>query len=53
MIGLEENPMYSGVLPDYTVPGLDPYSGTLIAGIVGTVITLGVGYGLGTVLRRS
>ncbi|AEA47806.1 PDGLE domain-containing protein [Archaeoglobus veneficus] len=53
MIGLEEHPIYSGVLPDYTVPGLDSYSGTLIAGIVGTVITLGVGYGLGAVLRKS
>ena len=53
MLGLKEKPVYSGVLPDYTVPGLDPYSGTLIAGITGTVLTLGVGYGLGAVLRRG
>ncbi len=43
IIGLEENPIYEGLLPDYTLPGLDPYVGTLIAGVVGTVIVLGLG----------
>ncbi len=43
MLGLEENPIYEGLLPDYTLPGLDPYVGTLIAGIVGTVIVLALG----------
>ncbi|MBO8181043.1 MAG: energy-coupling factor ABC transporter permease [Archaeoglobus sp.] len=43
ILGLEENPIYEGLLPDYTLPGLDPYVGTLIAGAVGTVIVLGLG----------
>jgi ABC-type spermidine/putrescine transport system permease subunit I len=45
-VGAEEHPVYSGVLPDYTVPGLDPYVGTLIAGLVGTFITLFLAYAL-------
>jgi len=44
MLGLTENPIYEGLLPDYTVPGIDPYAGTLIAGVVGTVIALALGY---------
>lgn len=43
IIGLEENPIYEGLLPSYTLPSLDPYIGTLIAGVVGTVIVLGLG----------
>ena len=43
ILGLEENPIYEGLLPDYTLPGLDPYVGTLIAGAVGTVLVLCLG----------
>lgn len=53
IIGLEENPIYEGVLPDYSVPGLDPYVGTLIAGLVGTVIVLSLGYALSRYARTS
>jgi len=30
----------AGLLPDYTVPGLDPFVGTLLSGVVGTALTL-------------
>lgn len=40
----------AGVLPDYSVPGVGSMLGTLIAGAVGTTLTLiaaiGVGYAL-------
>lgn len=35
------NSLFSGLFPDYTVPGLNIYLGTLIAGIVGVLVTLG------------
>lgn len=41
-LGAEEDQDYTGLLPDYSVPGLGMVSGTLISGIVGTLITLGV-----------
>lgn len=50
-LGAEENQEYTGILPDYSVPGLDPLSGTLISGIVGTLITLGVALAIGKGLR--
>jgi cobalt/nickel transport system permease protein len=53
MLGLEENPIYEGLLPDYTLPGLDPYAGTLIAGIVGTVIVLALGFALTRYARTA
>ncbi|MBE8539163.1 energy-coupling factor ABC transporter permease [Geoglobus acetivorans] len=37
-LGIEENQEYSGILPDYTVPGLNDYLGTLISGLVGVGI---------------
>jgi len=30
----------AGLLPDYTVPSLDPFVGTLVSGVVGTALTL-------------
>ena len=39
-VGAEEHPMYSGILPDYTVPGIDPYIGTVISAVVGTFLTM-------------
>jgi len=53
MLGLEENPIYEGLLPDYTVPGLDPYTGTLIAGAVGTAIVLALGIILARYARTT
>jgi cobalt/nickel transport system permease protein len=44
ILGLEENPIYEGLLPDYSIPGLDPYAGTLISGAVGVLIVLALAY---------
>ncbi len=37
-LGVSEHPIYEGILPDYTVPGLNPYVGTLVSGAVGVAI---------------
>ncbi|MEM1593032.1 MAG: energy-coupling factor ABC transporter permease [Archaeoglobaceae archaeon] len=37
-LGLEENTINPGLLPDYTIPGLDPYIGTLLSGAIGVLI---------------
>lgn len=44
VLGLEENPIYEGIFPDYSIPGLDPYTGTLISGAVGVLIVLSLAY---------
>ncbi|MDI9642392.1 MAG: energy-coupling factor ABC transporter permease [Archaeoglobaceae archaeon] len=44
MLELEESPIYEGLLPDYTIPGLDPYIGTLISGAIGVMIVLMLAY---------
>ena len=36
-----ESPQFQ-VLPGYTVPGMNPYLSTAIAGILGTLVTFGV-----------
>ena len=51
-LGAEEHTLWSGILPDYTVPGINVYVGTLIAGAIGTVITFGVAYAIGLCLRK-
>ncbi len=38
----EEKTVYEGLLPDYTVPGLNINIGTLLSAIVGTFIVFGV-----------
>ena len=43
-LGVAEHPIYEGILPDYTVPGLDPYVGTLISGVIGVLIVLAIGF---------
>ena len=43
-LGVSEHPIYEGILPDYTVPGLNPYIGTFVSGIVGVVIVLAIGF---------
>jgi len=44
--GAEENQSYSGIFPDYTVPGLNPYISALITGFIGVAIILAVFYGV-------
>ncbi|KYC53158.1 MAG: cobalt transport protein CbiN [Candidatus Methanofastidiosum methylothiophilum] len=45
-LGAEETPLYGGILPDYSVPGLDSPIGTFIAGLVGSLVTLIIMYGV-------
>ncbi|ELZ31453.1 CbiM protein C-terminal domain-like protein [Halogeometricum pallidum JCM 14848] len=46
------NPTISGVLPDYSVPGLGSSLGTLASAVVGTALTLAVAVGAGRLLER-
>ncbi len=39
MLGVEEKSFYSGIMPDYTIKGLNPYLGTLVSGAVGVLLT--------------
>jgi len=58
-LGLEEaEPVWSGLLPDYTVPGLpEDWAGLsvgyIISGIVGVVIILIIGLALRELLRKG
>ncbi|MDK2781126.1 MAG: cobalt/nickel transport system permease protein [Archaeoglobi archaeon] len=44
LIGLEEYSIYSGLMPDYSIPGIDPYVGTLLTAAIGTVIVAGFAF---------
>jgi len=54
-LGVEPQPIWSGFMPDYSVEALNtPYASTLAAGIIGTLIVLGVTTILGyTITKRS
>ncbi|MFN3805453.1 MAG: energy-coupling factor ABC transporter permease [Pyrobaculum sp.] len=39
-LGLREVALNPGLLPDYTEPGLDPYLGTFVSGVVGAAVVL-------------
>ncbi len=42
------------IIPDYVVPGLGNEAlATILAGLIGTLILFGAGYGLGAVLKRQ
>ena len=44
----------AGLIPDYAVPGIaNEYLATAIAGIIGTLVTFGLLYGLGIALFKS
>lgn len=52
-LGVEEGvSFYRGVMPDYTVRGLDPYLGSLVSAVVGSVLAFLVVYGVARVMRR-
>lgn len=41
------------IIPDYTVPGIEnPAVSTIVAGLIGTLLLFGLGYGLAWLLRR-
>ena len=47
-----ETAIISGILPDYTIPGANPYASAIVAGIVGCVIVLIIGILVGKALAR-
>jgi len=47
-----EYAIISGLIPDYTIPGANPYASAIVAGIVGCLIVLGLGLVVGKVLER-
>jgi len=47
-----ETAIISGILPDYTIPGANPYASAVVAGIVGCVIVLVIGILVGKALAR-
>lgn len=40
------------ILPDYSVPGLDGSTTTIVAGLLGVAIVFGIMWALGTLLAR-
>ena len=52
MLGVEEEQLYSGLLPNYTLPGLGIYIGTFVSAVAGVALTLLLAYGIGRVLRK-
>ncbi|MEM1578084.1 MAG: energy-coupling factor ABC transporter permease [Archaeoglobaceae archaeon] len=40
ILGLEENTINLGLLPDYTIPGFDPYLGTFLSAAFGVTVVL-------------
>ncbi len=48
-----EYAIISGLIPDYTIPGANPYASAIVAGIVGCLIVLGLGLIMGKVLQRK
>ena len=49
----DADPVHTGLMPDYGVPGLGGAVGTLVAALVGTTVTLAVATGLGRALAGS
>lgn len=46
-------PLYE-LIPDYLFPGIaDEAAATMVAGVVGTMLLFGLGYGLARLLRRQ
>jgi len=53
-LGIEEHtPIWTGLMPDYTLPTIDdPYVSTLLAGTFGVFLVLGVAFILGTAVTK-
>lgn len=44
VLGLRETKIFEGLFPDYTIPGFDPFVGTLLSGVLGVAIVLLVSF---------
>jgi hypothetical protein len=53
--GVEEHePLWIGLMPDYTMPAIEnSYASTLMAGIFGTILVLGVSYTVGMAIAKK
>ncbi len=53
-IGIEEHePVWTGLMPDYTIPAIDnSYISTLVAGVFGVILVLGVTLMLGIAIAK-
>lgn len=52
-LGAEENPIYEPPLPDYTIPGWDDEGGSLLLGVVSTLLLFVAGLGAAIVLKKK
>ena len=46
----DADPVTTGPLPDYSVPGLPAWLGTFLSGLIGTAVVLAIGLGVGRLL---
>lgn len=53
--GIEEHePIWTGLMPDYTFPVIDnDYISTLLAGVIGVFLVLGAAFALGVILTKQ
>jgi len=53
-LGIEEHePVWSGLMPDYSLPAIDnSYISTLLAGVFGTILVFGIAYILGKAITK-
>lgn len=54
-MGIEEpEPIWEGLMPDYTMPMVEyPYASTVLAGFFGTLMVLGASLALGKILSTK
>jgi len=52
-LGAEEQPIYEPPFPDYSLVGMDNVWGTLIIGLVGTLLLFIVGFGVAKILKKK
>ncbi|PMB75300.1 MAG: hypothetical protein C0193_01060 [Candidatus Bathyarchaeota archaeon] len=54
-LGVEERePLWSGLMPDYTLPTIsNSYISTFLAGVFGTLLVLGISYSVGMAITKK
>ena len=54
-LGIEEHePVWKGLMPDYTLPTIEnPYASTLLAGTLGVLLVLSVAFIVGIAVTKS
>jgi cobalt/nickel transport protein len=54
-LGIEEHePLWNGLMTDYTLPEIEnSYASTLLAGVFGTLLVLGLSYTLGMTIAKK